>query len=73
LAYTDGVTEAFDSEGKLFSEERLLEVITFVGQKTVKEITEVLLEKIASFRKGAAQSDDITIMALQFGSRPSSD
>ncbi|MCX5862155.1 MAG: SpoIIE family protein phosphatase [Deltaproteobacteria bacterium] len=73
LAYTDGVTEAFDSEGKLFSEERLIEVITSVGQKTVKEITEVLLEKIASFRKGAAQSDDITIMALQFGSRPSSD
>jgi len=68
LAYTDGVTEAFDLEGKLFSEERLREVITSVGQKTVKEITEVLLEKIDSFRKGAAQSDDITIMALRFGS-----
>jgi sigma-B regulation protein RsbU (phosphoserine phosphatase) len=67
LAYTDGVTEAFDAAGELFSEARLLEVATRVTNKTVKEITQILLEEIASFSEGTPQSDDITIMALRFG------
>ena len=67
LAYTDGVTEAFSADGAAFSDERLLEAVTPVRDKPVKEITEVLLADIASFCEGAPQADDITILALQFG------
>ena len=67
LAYTDGVTEAFNAEGELFSEARLLEVASRVRQDSVKEITQNLLNEIASFSKGTPQADDITIMALRFG------
>ena len=68
LAYSDGVTEAFNSDGEAFSDERLLEVVAPVRQMSVKEITEVLLADIDSFCVGAPQSDDITILALRFGS-----
>ena len=68
LAYTDGVTEAFSASEEAFSDERLLEVVAPVCQKSVKEITEVLLADIDSFCVGALQSDDITILALRFGS-----
>ena len=67
LAYTDGVTEAFSADGAAFSDERLLEAVTPVREKPVKEITEVPLADIASFCEGAPQADDITILALQFG------
>ncbi len=67
LAYTDGVTEAFSADGVAFSNERLLEAVTPVRQKSVKEITEALLGDIASFCEGAPQADDITILALRLG------
>ena len=69
LAYTDGVTEAFSADGTAFSDERLLKAVMPVREKSVKEITEVLLAEIASFCVGAPQADDITILALGFGPR----
>ncbi len=69
LAYTDGVTEAFSAEGNAFSDERLLEIVTAVREKSVKEITEDLLSEISSFCVGAPQADDITVLALKFGTR----
>lgn len=68
LAYTDGVTEAFDVDDKAFGEERLREAVTPVRQRTCKEITDALLAEIASFSEGAPQADDITIVALRFKS-----
>ncbi len=69
LAYTDGVTEAFSADGTAFSDERLLKAITPIREKSVKEITEVLLADIDSFCVGAPQADDITILALRFDPR----
>lgn len=69
LAYTDGVTEAFDAAGVAFSDDRLLEVSVRVRERTVKDITKTLLEEIDSFCKDAPQADDITIVALRFESK----
>ncbi len=71
VAYTDGVTEAFSADGVAFSDERLLKAVTPVRQKSVQEITQVLLADIDSFCEGAPQADDITILALSFGPRTS--
>jgi len=69
LAYTDGVTEACDLEGKFFSDARLREVMKPVRHNTVKEITDTLLGEIDSFCRDAPQADDITILVLRFGPR----
>jgi phosphoserine phosphatase RsbU/P len=69
LAYTDGVTEAFSADGTAFSDERLLNAATPIREKSVKEMTDVLLADIDSFCVGAPQADDITILALRFGPR----
>lgn len=67
LLYTDGVTEAFNAEGKLFSDSRLLEMVPAIRTKNAKEITESVLSEVAAFSKDVPQSDDITMMVLRYG------
>ena len=66
LAYTDGVTEAFDKNGEAFSDERLLAAVSSLGQRSAKDITETLTTKIDEFCGGAPQADDITVLCLMF-------
>ena len=54
--YTDGVTEACSSDGTLFGDERLVDVM---------QGGEDLLAAVKSFSKGAQQSDDITILTIK--------
>jgi phosphoserine phosphatase RsbU/P len=66
VIYTDGVSEAANVHSELFEESRLREVLEhFKGQK-VEEITEAIREGVRGFTAGAPQSDDITILAIQY-------
>jgi sigma-B regulation protein RsbU (phosphoserine phosphatase) len=64
--YTDGVTEAQNNAEELFSEKRLGELLkTCTGLKP-QEIVDKVLQEIYLFADGAPQSDDITMIALQY-------
>ena len=68
VLFTDGVTEAMDSEGEIYGENRLEEILSGRCKEVrVKETTRVILDSIAEFTKGAEQSDDITLMVLSYG------
>jgi phosphoserine phosphatase RsbU/P len=63
--YTDGVTEAANGGGELFSDDRLKgQVITLRG-KSVQEMIGGILEEVHSFSHGAEQSDDITMLVIR--------
>ena len=63
--YTDGITEAQNKRGKMFGEDRLKKVLSqLVGSPA--EILEKLNSEINKFVKGAEQSDDITMMVIEF-------
>ena len=64
--YTDGVTEAMDKDQALFSEERLQQELYRLQGRPIREITQGVLEAIKLFSEGAPQSDDITIMMVQY-------
>lgn len=64
--YTDGVTEAMNNERSLFSEERLVEVINQCNGKSAEEIIHCIDHSLKEFTGGAEQSDDITMLAMQF-------
>ena len=66
LVYTDGVTEAFNVEGEPFSDEKLLRTVERIRGADVKSITEKVLREIDEFCGVVPQSDDITIMALNY-------
>ncbi|MCL1808108.1 MAG: serine/threonine-protein phosphatase, partial [Oscillospiraceae bacterium] len=63
--YTDGVTEAMNTQGDLFSDPRLLEIANKNRDCTVTELTRRIKTEIDLFADGAEQADDITMLALQ--------
>ena len=70
LFYTDGVTEAMDMDQHLFSENRLLEVMAALNSATPRRVVEQIMTAVRNHAGEAAQSDDITVLALQFKGRP---
>lgn len=67
LLYTDGVTEAINNKGELFSQERL-EKIAFESMNKNVEVNNLVLNlrsEIEKFSNGAERSDDITILAFK--------
>jgi sigma-B regulation protein RsbU (phosphoserine phosphatase) len=76
LMNTDGVTDALNPVGEMFQEERLLDYLQQVNEVCAEEIVLGLVDVVAAYSSGAAQWDDITILALRYnggaGSEPGS-
>ncbi|HWR38160.1 MAG TPA: PP2C family protein-serine/threonine phosphatase [Patescibacteria group bacterium] len=66
LTYTDGVTEAQDTEEELFGNGRL-ETLLSSSRGTAKRICETILKAVNDFSAGNEQSDDITLLAVEYG------
>lgn len=65
LLYTDGITEAMNSNRELFGEERLQEALRNYGHLPAKDFVEKLKLAIYSFTEGSPQYDDITLVAVK--------
>ncbi|HTU32900.1 MAG TPA: SpoIIE family protein phosphatase [Candidatus Acidoferrum sp.] len=66
VIYTDGVSEATNINNELFEETRLRQTLeTFAGQN-VNELSDCIREAVKTFTQGAAQSDDITVLTIQY-------
>jgi sigma-B regulation protein RsbU (phosphoserine phosphatase) len=65
--YTDGVTEAMNQAGELFSNQRLLETLNrnISASNSVNEYIGTMLQAIRAFADGAEQVDDITMLVLE--------
>ncbi len=66
LAYTDGVTEAMNPAQELYSEQRLVSETRAMAAAGPEDMVNGILQSVHAFAGGAAQSDDITIMALLY-------
>ncbi|MGJ8672022.1 GAF domain-containing SpoIIE family protein phosphatase [Rubritalea sp.] len=65
LLYTDGVTEAYNSDEEEFGLERMVDVLRESSDEGVDVILVNLMKSINGFVSGALQSDDITLIAVQ--------
>jgi len=63
--YTDGLTEAEDNNHAQFQEKRILDVIR-QAPHTPKQLIEAMTHAVHQFVGGAEQSDDLTMLALQY-------
>jgi sigma-B regulation protein RsbU (phosphoserine phosphatase) len=66
LIFTDGVTEAMDREGNLYSDNRLLEIVQGISEVSASSVLKTVRGSVDDFALGAEQSDDITMIALQY-------
>jgi phosphoserine phosphatase RsbU/P len=64
--FTDGVTEAMNEQDELFSDERLEHNLSALQGRGIRECVDGIMSQIRSFTGQAPQSDDITIMMVQY-------
>ena len=66
LLYTDGVTEAMNDKYELFSNNRLENMLFKLQNESIQEIIKKTVKEIHYFAEGVPQSDDITMMMIEF-------
>ena len=71
LLYTDGVTEAMNLQDELYDEQRLLAVCNELQGEPIFDLVKGTVASIKAFAGTAPQSDDITLMAIEYRGRPS--
>lgn len=64
--YTDGLTEAMNSEHKLFGIKRMEEVLAACTDKHPQELLEAVSEAVHRYVGDAEQSDDLTMLAVRY-------
>ncbi|NQU59796.1 MAG: SpoIIE family protein phosphatase [Rhodospirillales bacterium] len=63
--YTDGLTEAFDSERNAFGEERLWGCLSMTASGSASDLAGAVTKAIADFVGDADQHDDITSLVIK--------
>lgn len=72
--YTDGVTEATNAKGELFSVERMLNALNTSPESSTEELLNTIKTRINQFVADAPQFDDITMMCIRYnGAQPQKD
>lgn len=69
VMYTDGVSEAADTNGDLLGSERVAAKLACGARESAQAVTEAVLGAVRGFAGDAPQSDDITILTLLFRAR----
>lgn len=65
LFYSDGVTEAVNSKGEEFGEQRLHDLFAEHVHKSPDELKQIILDEITVFCDDTPQNDDITLVVVQ--------
>ena len=70
LLYTDGVTEAFSVDDEQYGELRLERYLAGHADQHPHALVDGVRADVASWAEGAEQSDDITMLSLEYGLPP---
>jgi serine phosphatase RsbU (regulator of sigma subunit) len=66
VIYSDGVSEAQNQTSEFFGKKRLKEILTKHAAESCSAIHDAIQEGVAAFTEGAPQSDDITVVVLEY-------
>jgi len=65
VLYTDGVTEAMNTKGDMFGEERLVELTKKYYGRSSGEVVEAIQDAVKDFEGKKKQHDDITVVVVR--------
>ena len=63
---TDGIFESSDERGSEFGARRACEVVERRRHESVQTIVDAMFDAVMEFRGGAAQTDDMTVVAVRY-------
>jgi sigma-B regulation protein RsbU (phosphoserine phosphatase) len=67
IMYTDGISEAFNSSGEQYSEERLISFVDNETDSNAEHLGKTIMADVDQFADVSEQSDDITLMVIFHG------
>ena len=70
FVYTDGVNEAFSAAGEQYGDERLEAFLAAHANLHPRALADAMGAELRAWEKDAEQSDDITMLALEYGVPP---
>src|SRR5213593_2947205 len=65
VLYTDGVTEALNTEGDEFGVNRIMQSVRASANEGAQAIVKKIIEDVRDFTGSAPQNDDITVIAIR--------
>jgi phosphoserine phosphatase RsbU/P len=66
VIYSDGVSEASNNRNEMFEEARLRAIMESFGGRSVDDLANAIRDGMKAFTEGAPQSDDITLLVIQY-------
>ena len=66
VIYSDGVTEAQNAKSEFFEKRRLREIVRAHAGSSCAVLHDAIHAGVAAFTEGSPQSDDITVLVLEF-------
>lgn len=78
VIFSDGVSEAMDTDQAEYGMERLKEAVAAHATAPLADLQEAILDSVRQFARGARQADDVTLLLLRYtgaaaGLRPAAD
>jgi sigma-B regulation protein RsbU (phosphoserine phosphatase) len=65
FVYSDGVTEAFNPRGEIFTKSRLVDALTRTTALPLQQALDDVLREIQLWRQGSPATDDLTLLAIE--------
>ena len=65
LLYTDGITDALNSEEEEFGTARLADLVAANAQLSAQGLVDEILRSVSEFSEGTPQFDDMTMVILK--------
>ena len=65
LLYTDGLTDQNNLQHIPFREERLMQAVCDVSDRSAQEICDHLLQMVIDYREGEPLQDDVTLVVIK--------
>ena len=66
IMYTDGISEAHDTNNNQYTDEKLINLISETEVTNSKQLGDKIIESVEDFAAGTEQFDDITLMIIHY-------
>jgi len=71
--FSDGITEAMDSDRELYGVARLRDALAGQGGAALDDLQKTVLKSVETFTRGASQADDLTLLLVRYRGGGSAD
>lgn len=65
VIYTDGISEAHNTNGDLYGEPRLQKLIQEYAHKSAQELCSIVMEDVQKYSRGSDETDDRTMVVIK--------